>query len=186
MLQNLGRDREAIVTEVRSRIVEGARARGGQALLETVNETLYLERERLRRNARLYKDPGGDARFYTTHVAAYALIEELRRRHAGPDLYKFLREDARGASLPLDEAGARVDALAARLREMERAGRIALEPDVRGGGGLGILTNAVKYFGLFHERCAIRRKGNRLFIDDANLLYYYRNRLASYDLEAWG
>jgi glycerol-3-phosphate O-acyltransferase len=63
MLQNLKRDRETIITEVTSRMREEVE-RGKDNLLELINGTLYLERERLRKYSHLYKHPERDRAFY--------------------------------------------------------------------------------------------------------------------------
>ena len=64
MLHNLSRDREAIVTEVTSRIVEEVSEEESDRLLEVINDTLYRERERLRKYSHLYTNPEKDKVFY--------------------------------------------------------------------------------------------------------------------------
>lgn len=121
----------------------------------------------------------------TTHAAAHVLFNGLMRMCRSKDLFKFLREDALNCSMTLDEAVDRLDRLVARLIVLEQEGRIRVEPQMKSAGGLDILMNAVKYFGVFDKDPVIYRQGNRLFTKDPNLLYYYANRLASYDPQAF-
>lgn len=45
-----------------------------------------------------------------------------------------------------------------------------------------IIDDALRAFGTYHTRPAAVRRGDRVFHEDRNLLYYYSNRLRGYDL----
>jgi glycerol-3-phosphate O-acyltransferase len=119
----------------------------------------------------------------TTHLVSHALFRSLRKRSASGDLFKFLREESYQHSVPCDEFQSELEGLLERLTAMEKEGRARLEPRIKNKSPLDILMNALRYFGVFHENPVIERKGNRLFTQDPNLLYYYSNRLAGHNLE---
>jgi hypothetical protein len=45
-----------------------------------------------------------------------------------------------------------------------------------------IVSDALRAFGTYHDRPALRRRGDRVFHEDRNLLLYYSNRLQGYDM----
>jgi hypothetical protein len=45
-----------------------------------------------------------------------------------------------------------------------------------------VIDDALRAFGCYHTRQALVRRGDRIFHEDRNLLYYYANRLRGYDL----
>ena len=55
--------------------------------------------------------------------------------------------------------------------------------DVARGEPTRIIQEALRHFGTYHRGGVISRRGDRLFADDMNLVYYYRNRLSGYGLE---
>ena len=46
-----------------------------------------------------------------------------------------------------------------------------------------VIADALRHFGVYHSRPAAVRRGDRVFADEMNLLYYYRNRLHGYGIE---
>jgi len=119
-----------------------------------------------------------------THVVAFALFEELRRLNADQDLYRFLRSGGAHESLTFPAAARRVDALRDRIGGLAGEGRIRVSERVRVLGGDDLLLSALRAFGTYHTRPAVERTGDRIYAPDRNLLYYYRNRLVGYGLEA--
>lgn len=117
-----------------------------------------------------------------TNLVAFAVFELLWRRQRPRDVYRFLRELGPEVSLPMAEVEAEIDALLEELCALRDAGRVRLGPVV-GGGDVGrIVRRALASFGTYHTSNVVERRGARLFVGDANLLFYYRNRLTGYAL----
>ncbi len=119
----------------------------------------------------------------STHILAWTVFQHLLRDQRDPDFYRFLRQAAVDASLPMVEVYRMVKRVSGKLRNMEKAGRLKLS----GGAGTGdeteIVDRALNLFDSYHIKPVLERRGDRLFVGDMNLLYYYRNRLWGYDLE---
>lgn len=118
-----------------------------------------------------------------TSVVAFAVFEHLRNQESDKDLYRWLRTGGTVESISLGEAAKAVDELVARLKELESAGKIRLSKRVRERNGQDLLLIALRGFGTYHDTPALERKGDRIYHQDRNLLYYYRNRLVNYGLE---
>ncbi|MBU0549979.1 1-acyl-sn-glycerol-3-phosphate acyltransferase [Myxococcota bacterium] len=150
----------------------------------------------LYRDGALVEDPARDAEYtrvlgerilsawqrdtviLANHVAAFALFERLRAMQPQKDLYRFLRELSPALSLPIQEVEVAIDGLVERLKGRD----VRLEPIVASGDGAAILRAALASLSTYHTRAVIARRGVRLHVNDANLLFYYRNRLDRYGL----
>ncbi|MBK6532522.1 MAG: hypothetical protein IPF99_23905 [Deltaproteobacteria bacterium] len=117
-----------------------------------------------------------------TSVLAFALLDVLRRDLAQPDLYRLLR--AIGADTPVDTARveAAVDGLVAELQALERAGRIQLGDGLRTTDGRDVVARGLRGLGAYHATPVVERRGAQLVVLDADLLFFYRNRLEGYGL----
>jgi glycerol-3-phosphate O-acyltransferase len=114
---------------------------------------------------------------------AFAAFEALSRRHHGLDLYRLLRMRAPERMLPESDLLAAVARLQAALGERATAGAVRLGGRVQHGDPEDVVADALRHFGIYHDRPALRREGDQLNADDLNLLLYYRNRLTGYGLE---
>ena len=119
----------------------------------------------------------------STHVLAFALFEVLRRRFPTNDLYRFLRDAGGGVGVPMNEVAEFVSRLLARGRALAASGALRLGTSVSGREAPEVIADALKHFGAFHSSPVAVRRGDRVFAEEMNLLYYYRNRLAGYGLE---
>jgi glycerol-3-phosphate O-acyltransferase len=119
-----------------------------------------------------------------THVVAFAVFEELRRRNPGLDLYRFLRAGGRHESLSLPDVVELTGTLRDRLRSMADAGEIRLGQHLQTARADEIVLAALRAFGTYHSKPALERLGDRVYHRERNLLFYYRNRLEGYRLEA--
>ena len=70
-----------------------------------------------------------------------------------------------------------------KVRGLEEQGHIQLASTPKSGDVDAVVEHGLKLFGSYHTRPALKRRGDRLFPEDVNLLYYYRNRLWGFDLE---
>ncbi|MEW6774875.1 MAG: 1-acyl-sn-glycerol-3-phosphate acyltransferase [Bdellovibrionota bacterium] len=117
-----------------------------------------------------------------TNVAAFACFELLKRKQWRGDLYRFLRGLGPEISLPLPEVEQEVEKLLGELREKESAGQIRLSRTVSSGDVAETMRRALRSFGTYHTNPVLERRGVRLHVGDANLVFYYRNRLEGYGL----
>ena len=84
--------------------------------------------------------------------------------------------------MELRELYREMDIVLAKLREMESLGRIRLVDSIRNAETQDIVAEALKHFAIYHQEPAIVRKGDRIFVNDRNLVFYYQNRTEGYDL----
>jgi len=117
-----------------------------------------------------------------TNVLAFALLELQRRDLKQPDLFRMLRTI--GADTPLDTARveAEVEKLTAELRVLEQHGEIRLSDELRTTDGRDIVARGLRGLGTYHTTAVVVRRGAQLVVLDADLLFYYRNRLEGYGL----
>jgi len=120
----------------------------------------------------------------STHVLAFALFELLRRRFPTQDLYRMLRDAGGGIGVPMSELADAVGRVLERGRQLAAAGELRLGSSVSGREAPEVIADALKHFGVYHSRPVAVRRGDRVFADEMNLLYYYRNRLHGYGIEA--
>jgi glycerol-3-phosphate O-acyltransferase len=119
----------------------------------------------------------------TTHVAAFALFDCLRRRHPQYDLYRLLRTEGRDDAVDLAGLLGGIGTLQERLRAAEEKGGLLLAPETRDLRPGELFDNALRHFRSFHDGEVIRVDGERVYTLNMRLLYYYRNRLDHYGLD---
>ena len=157
-------------------------------------------RRYLLRDGRVVADPARDAEYtrilggrivdayrrdnvaLATNVLAFALLELLRKDLAQPDLFRMLRTI--GPDTGLDEArvDAEVDALLGELRVLARDGKIRLDEGLRGVSASDVVARGLHGLGTYHTTPIVVRRDTQLVVLDADLLFYYRNRLEGYGL----
>ncbi|MBD91151.1 MAG: hypothetical protein CL940_12515 [Deltaproteobacteria bacterium] len=119
----------------------------------------------------------------STHVLAFALFELLRRRFPTQDLYRMLRDAGGGIGVPMSEVADAVGRVLERSRQLSASGALRLGSSVAGREAPEVIADALRHFGVYHSRPVAVRRGDRVFADEMNLLYYYRNRLHGYGIE---
>lgn len=149
-------------------------------------------------NGALVDDPARDAE-YTSELAtrllqvyrtdnvalpaailAFALFELLRRRSPRLDLYRLLRGVGPETTLPAAAVEEELAALLGELHVLARGGRIrigdeAVDPKM-------VVRRGLETFRTYHAVPVIDRHGDHFRMRDANLAFYYRNRLEGYGL----
>lgn len=123
---------------------------------------------------------------HSTHVLAFACFELFRRTRPELDLYRLLGSIGPEQSVALPDVEAEIEALLVELAARRSAGKIRLSrivDDAASDGQIrGLIRAALRSFGTYHTRAVVERRGVRLHVGDANLLFYYRNRLDGYAL----
>jgi len=121
---------------------------------------------------------------YSTHVLSRAAIQLFRRRFPGVDLYLFLRACAREPVIEQSLVHEEVERVLQELRARAAAGAVRLDPTLEDRTAEDVVRDALRYFGSYHSRPAIRRTGTDLVATSPNLLLFYANRLEGYGLPA--
>jgi glycerol-3-phosphate O-acyltransferase len=119
----------------------------------------------------------------STNLAAYAMFSLLQEINRGTSLYRLLRTGGAYDSVGATEVTARLRDVIAALQPLAAHGRVRIDEDLEGLPAEDVLAQALRHFGTYHSKPAIRRRGNRLYAENMNLLFFYSNRLAGYDLE---
>ncbi|HKP96536.1 MAG TPA: 1-acyl-sn-glycerol-3-phosphate acyltransferase [Fibrobacteria bacterium] len=119
----------------------------------------------------------------STHAAAFATFNAMRRRNPQYDLYRALRTSGPDHAVPAAHVHAELASLLARLRDMEARGEILLADDVRTGSATEVFAKAMVHFGSFHDGEVLLRGADGIYTENMKLLYYYRNRLDHYGLD---
>ncbi|PRQ07102.1 1-acyl-sn-glycerol-3-phosphate acyltransferase [Enhygromyxa salina] len=126
---------------------------------------------------------------HPTHVLAFACFELLRRAQPEFDLYRLLSSIGAGRSeqsLALPEVEEEIELLLEELERRFAAGQIRLSSVVTeaitNDDVAVLLRAALRSFGTYHPKPVVERRGVRLHVCDAKLLFYYRNRLDGYAL----
>jgi glycerol-3-phosphate O-acyltransferase len=117
-----------------------------------------------------------------TNVLAFALLELLRRDLAEPDLFRMLRTIGPDTPLAMTRIEAEVERLATELRALEHDGKIRMSDELRSTDGRDIVARGLRGLRTYHTTPIAARRGTQLLVQDADLLFYYRNRLEGYGL----
>lgn len=114
-----------------------------------------------------------------THLLGWVLFEQERRRAPGLDLFTLLRTTSGDVHDP-EEIHRTLERVRTRLVALEVAGRLRLHDAVRSAPVDTLVAEAVRTFGMYHQRTALDRVGEDLVVRDPKLLYFYGNRLAAH------
>jgi glycerol-3-phosphate O-acyltransferase len=120
----------------------------------------------------------------STNLVSRTVFDWLKERGAGMDLYRLLRTGGPDESLPIIQAYEGVERRLDNLRKLQSEHRIIIDESVAKADPMTVVQNALKHLGSYHRRPALVRRGDRLFHEDRNLVYYYQNRLNGFDLGA--
>jgi glycerol-3-phosphate O-acyltransferase len=115
-----------------------------------------------------------------TSVVAWALFARLRRAQRQPDLFRLLRTlapDADASVTAVDRADVARDVqeIVTELEAAAARGDVRLAPELHDAEAA--IDIALSTFGRYHAVPVVDRVGTKLRVRDANLLFYYRNRL---------
>lgn len=119
----------------------------------------------------------------STNLVAYVVHEILHKHNPEMNLYRLLRNNERDEFLPLREVYDAIEKIHTCLKRMESQRKICLDDAIRDVRVDQILDEALDHFGIYHTKKIMERKGDKLELQDRNLIYYYHNRLLGYDLE---
>lgn len=118
----------------------------------------------------------------STQLLARVVFDLMRERHTG-DLYRFLREarlDDEG--LEFAEVEVRLSDYYGLLSKLADRGEVRLDERLVSLSPHGRVMNGLKHLAIYHTNPVLEKRGDKIFVTDAKLLYYYRNRVKNYEL----
>ena len=119
----------------------------------------------------------------SSHLVAYAAFEILQFENPKLDLYGILRLPAEDYEFAKDMLLEVIGQLQEILFKMEEKGDIKLSERIKEPPSR-VLRHGIKYLGSFHVKNPLyRAKDDRIVSDSFKVLYYYHNRLATYELK---
>ncbi len=124
-----------------------------------------------------------DNTLLSTHLVAAVLFQMCKDRHPKLDLYRLLRESAlQSEGFPLTEVYTRTERMLAKVKKLEQEGKVRYGEERVGWDAQAVVSEGLKYFGVYHTTPAATRRGDRIFPTAPNLLLYYSNRTLPYGL----
>jgi glycerol-3-phosphate O-acyltransferase len=114
------------------------------------------------------------------NIVAYALFELLQRRFKDWDVYRLLRM-ASAEVIPWHEIEPVVAELVSTLEKMEANGDLVLSDFIHDHGVEGVVEEGVSYLRRYHIPEVVERLMNGVALNKLELLYYYGNRVRSFD-----
>jgi glycerol-3-phosphate O-acyltransferase len=165
--------------DARGRPIDTARyvSRDGEPVFDDQRDSQYTRETASEIGRALLKDNV----ILSTNLVAYSIFNLLKTHNPGLDLYRLLRTGGQLASLPMQELHQEVENVLTALSGGEGT-RPRLDPLLQEGDVQAIVVEALRAFGTYHSRPAATRRGDRVFHEDRNVLFYYGNRLRGYDL----
>ena len=119
----------------------------------------------------------------SSHIAAFAAFEMFRQLNEELDIWGLIR-------LPADDFVFNehlllhvVECILKQLRTFEANGEVRLSADIREASAADVLERGIDNLGIYHaEKPLVRTKKAEIVSQSFKLLFFYRNRLDSYDL----
>lgn len=122
---------------------------------------------------------------FASHLVAFTAFVIFQRKFKKLDLYNLLRLPEEELVIPYEEFKASFERVLAKVHRMHNAGEVGVSPYLTGEVDT-IINHGLKNVGMYHsKRPLIKTKKGDMTTQDLNLLYYYHNRLAGYNLEKY-
>jgi len=119
-----------------------------------------------------------------THITARAALTLFRKANPRTQLLRLLRMGGVHDAVEMRALYEEVDKLLERLRSMAHQGELRLSKLVQNSDTEAVVADALMHFGIYHARRALYRRGDRIYSEDRQLLFYYHNHLEGYGLES--
>lgn len=116
------------------------------------------------------------------HIVAFVLFEILQRKFPRWDVYKLLRLAA-GEVIPWHRVNRVLEETLAELHRREKNDEFCLSRFVHNHDAEEVLEEGVSYLRTYHVPELVERLMNGVLLNKLDLLYYYGNRVRSYDLD---
>lgn len=117
------------------------------------------------------------------HLVAHAVFKMLSHLNPKLDLFGIFRLPPDDFLFPIESVEAIVEQMLEKLYELERNEKIKLAPELR-GTPFEIVQDGVKNLGIYHTEKPLQfTKDGDIVSSDFRVLYFYSNRLKSYNLQ---
>ncbi|HEY9117547.1 MAG TPA: glycerol-3-phosphate acyltransferase, partial [Roseivirga sp.] len=124
-------------------------------------------------------------KIFASHLVAFTAFVIFQRKFKKLDLYNLLRLPEEELVIPYEEFRISFESVLAKVHRMHNAGEVGVSPYLTGEVD-AIINHGLKNVGMYHsKRPLIKTKKGNMTTQDLNLLYYYHNRLAGYNLEKY-
>ena len=121
-----------------------------------------------------------------SHFVAFIAFEMLWRRYPRLDIYNFLRMPVEEQVIEYSEFKATCERFTKVLFDLERNKKIQTADYMKEENIDNIIETGINNVGILHtNRPLLKNKNGDILTKDLNLLYYYHNRLAGYELEKY-
>ncbi|MFM8347427.1 MAG: 1-acyl-sn-glycerol-3-phosphate acyltransferase [Bacteroidota bacterium] len=149
-----------------------------------VNEDQQREGEYTRMLAtRIVEEYHRINRVFGSHLVAFIAFQMLNRMHDKLDLFGLLRLPEEELEIPYDAFRETFKRVRKEIYLMKEQGKINIASHLKGNAD-EVIRRGIENVGIYHlKRPMMRNKAGNIVTQDLNLLYYYHNRLAGYDLE---
>ncbi len=117
-----------------------------------------------------------------TQIVAYVLFELLRERFPSFDVYELLRL-ASGEVVPWYRIESALERTLQQLRALEDDGELHLSPEAKNGDPASLQASGIDSLTMYHVPTVVERMGDGVLLNKLDLLYYYGNRVRTYDLD---
>ena len=119
----------------------------------------------------------------SSHLVSFAAFKMLKNNYSKLDLYGILRQPPEDFVFETDQIKEILTKLQQALKDLEKKNKLKLSSQIH----LDIdqlFAHGIKHLGLYHPaKPLVFNKQKQLVSEDFKLLYYYHNRLDSYQLE---
>ncbi len=117
------------------------------------------------------------------HIVSYTLFRYLVFCNPRLDLYELIRMGAREAQIKRGSLIVAIDRFKSFLARQQANGVLRLGTTLSNKPADMILEEAMYYLNMFYSKDVILSQGETLQVQDMRLLYYYHNRLSTYQFE---
>ncbi|MDA0194852.1 MAG: 1-acyl-sn-glycerol-3-phosphate acyltransferase [Bacteroidetes bacterium] len=122
---------------------------------------------------------------FASHLAAFLAFEMIRKMNDKLDLFETLRLPEEDIVIPHSLFKENFEKLRIRIYKMSNQGLIKYADHLEGDADM-VINFGIKNVGMYHTHKPLgKNKNGDIITHDLNKLYYYRNRLDSYDLEKY-
>lgn len=122
---------------------------------------------------------------FSSHLVAFTAFGLLKKEYQSLDLFHLLRLSEEDRIIPYNKFVASFKVLRKRLFELEKLGKVNISPHLKGPVD-EVIEYGISNVGMYHARRPLKQnEDGNITSQDLTLLYYYRNRLSGYELEAY-
>ncbi len=121
----------------------------------------------------------------SSHLVAFTAFQLLRKMHPTMDIYTMMRLPADMLTIPKETFRQAFVTILDLLKQMEADHKIRLQEELHSLAIDDVIQHGIKYLGSFHAVWPLKfdKKQNNIMAKNAQLVYYYHNRLAGFHLE---